>query len=145
MTPEEKMRAATALFDACEAGKGWDGCAQYCPPDAAFSCQAVDKMPGQPPITQCKTLEAYIQWMRGVVEVLEEDKATVEVNAAAFDEGRSVAIFVATFGGFSHYVYKIHINEEGKCDDMVKVWNDAFAANVVSGAQPAEATTTATA
>ena len=73
-----------------------------------------------------------------------EDKATVEVNAAAFDEGRSMAIFCATFGGFRNYVYKMHINEEGKCDDMVKVWNDAFAANVVSGAQSAEATTTAT-
>ena len=57
----------------------------------------------------------------------------MEVNAAAFDEGRSEALFFAAFGGFSHYVYKMHMDEEGKCDGMVKVWNDAYAAKVVSG------------
>ena len=127
------MRYATTFFNACESGKGWAGCEQYCTPDATFSCQAVDSMPGQPPISQCKTLEAYTQWMRDVVEGLGKDKATVEVNAEAFDEGRSTAVICATFGGFTQYVYKLHINEEGKCDDMVKVWNDAFAANVISG------------
>ena len=64
----------------------------------------------------------------------------MEVNAAAFDEGQSEALFFATFGGFSHYVYKMHFNKEGKCNRMVKVWNDAFAAKVISGA-PAAAST----
>ena len=50
------------------------------------------------------------------------------MNAAAFDEGRSEAFFFITTGGFSHNVYKMHINEEGKCDSMVKVWNDAYVA-----------------
>ena len=139
LTPKAKMQAANALFNACEAGKGWAGCAQYCAPNATFACQAVDLLPGQPPVTECKTVEAYAQWMRAIVADF-GDKATVEVNAAALDEERSVAVFFATFGGFSHYVYKMHINEEGKCDDMVKVWNDAFAAKVISGA-PTAATT----
>ena len=76
------MQAATALFNACEAGKGWAECAQYCAPDATFDCQAVDLLPGQPPITGCKTMEAYTQWMKGIVEDL-GDKATFEVNSVA--------------------------------------------------------------
>ena len=35
-------------------------------------------------------------------------------------EGRSVAIFFATIGGSSNNMCKMHINKEGKCDDMVK-------------------------
>ena len=29
----------------------------------------------------------------------------------------------------SHHVYIIHVNGAGKVDSVVKVWNDAFAAN----------------
>ena len=31
---------AERFFDACETGKGWAGCQQYCVPDATFSAQA---------------------------------------------------------------------------------------------------------
>lgn len=31
---------AEKFFDACETGKGWDGCRQYCQPQATFSAQA---------------------------------------------------------------------------------------------------------
>ena len=31
---------ARKFFDACETGKGWDGCQTYCRPDATFSAQA---------------------------------------------------------------------------------------------------------
>jgi hypothetical protein len=30
---------AQKFFDACETGKGWDGCQQYCQPGATFSSQ----------------------------------------------------------------------------------------------------------
>ena len=43
-------------------------------------------------------------------------------------EERSAALLFGTFGGFSQYVYIVHMNERGKCDGMVKVWNDAYAA-----------------
>jgi hypothetical protein len=32
--------AAAQFFDACETGKGWDGCKQFCHPEATFSAQA---------------------------------------------------------------------------------------------------------
>jgi hypothetical protein len=31
---------AGRFFDACESGKGWEGCQQYCHPGATFSAQA---------------------------------------------------------------------------------------------------------
>ena len=31
---------AQDFFDACEAGKGWEGCAQFCHADATFSAQS---------------------------------------------------------------------------------------------------------
>ena len=79
MNPKIKMQAATAFFKACEAGKGWAECAQYCAPNAAFACQALDLLPGPPPVSECKTVEAYAQWMRAVV-VDFGDKATGRSN-----------------------------------------------------------------
>lgn len=32
--------AAQRFFDACETGKGWEVCGQYCHPGATFSAQA---------------------------------------------------------------------------------------------------------
>ena len=31
---------AREVFDACEAGKGWEVCKDYCKPNATFSAQA---------------------------------------------------------------------------------------------------------
>ena len=31
---------AGKFFEACETGKGWEGCKQYCKPGATFSAQA---------------------------------------------------------------------------------------------------------
>ena len=31
---------AAQFFDACETGKGWETCKQYCHPQASFSAQA---------------------------------------------------------------------------------------------------------
>ena len=31
---------AAAFFEACETGRGWDECAQYCHPDAVFAAQS---------------------------------------------------------------------------------------------------------
>jgi hypothetical protein len=33
-------RTAKDFFEACETGKGWEVCKQYCKPDATFSAQA---------------------------------------------------------------------------------------------------------
>ena len=33
-------KQAELFFDACETGKGWEGCKDYCHPGATFSAQA---------------------------------------------------------------------------------------------------------
>ena len=34
------MDQANLFFDACETGKGWEGCKAYCNSNASFTCQA---------------------------------------------------------------------------------------------------------
>jgi len=51
---------ARQFFDACETGQGWQGCREYCTPNAGFSAQAE-------PLTDIKTLEDYTNWMKGLL------------------------------------------------------------------------------
>jgi hypothetical protein len=44
---------AQSFFDACETGKGWEGCKAHCHPGATFSAQAgalagIDTLEGYP-------------------------------------------------------------------------------------------------
>ena len=71
---------AEQFFDACETGKGWDGCAQYCHPGATFAAQ-VDALDG------IETLEAYTEWMKGLLIPLPDGNA--EVRSFAVDEARN--------------------------------------------------------
>jgi hypothetical protein len=50
---------AKQFFDACETGKGWAGCKQYCHPAATFSARAGA-------LANVNTLEAYTDWMKGM-------------------------------------------------------------------------------
>merc|ERR1711988_1455070 len=120
----------SAFFEACESGKGWAECAQYCTPAASFTCQATDALPG-PAITGCESVEQYTEWMAGGCTNM-GDKASYAVEAKAFDEESKTALVFVTFGGFSHYVYMIHTDDEGKVDAVTK-WNDAHAFGVMSG------------
>ena len=52
-------QTAKAFFEACEAGKGWDTCKEFCKPDAAFSCQA-------DALAEVRTVQAYADWMKGL-------------------------------------------------------------------------------
>ena len=131
-TPSD-MAVATAFFDACESGRGWAATAEYVSAGATFDVQAMDSIPG-PAITDCHTVQDYAEWMKGVVKEL-GPQATFSINAAAFDEARSTAIFYATFGGFSDYVYSLSM-ESGKITHMTKIWNDAYAFKIISGPPP---------
>jgi hypothetical protein len=51
---------AEHFFVACETGKGWEGCKQYCHPDATFSAQA-------PALADIGTVEAYADWMAWLI------------------------------------------------------------------------------
>jgi hypothetical protein len=52
---------AKSFFAACEAGKGWEACRNYCTSDATFSAQAE-------PLAEIKTLKDYTEWMKGLLE-----------------------------------------------------------------------------
>ncbi len=123
---------AFKLFDACETGKGWDVCKQYCTPGATFSAQA-------DALAETKTLQAYTDWMVGVYTFAPD--ASYEIKSFAVDEERGnvtgYGIFRATHTGeggpvpptgksiASDYVYIMQF-EGDKVSHMTKVWNDGF-------------------
>jgi hypothetical protein len=45
---------ARKFFDACESGRGWAICQQWCTPDATFAAQAE-------PLADVRTLEQYTE------------------------------------------------------------------------------------
>jgi predicted ester cyclase len=124
-----------AFFEACETGKGWAECKQYCADDAAFACDALPDI---------ASLEKYTEWMLGL--------ATATMPGCKYDlhnwavDGDTTTIAYATFHGThsgeggpvpatgksmsSRYVYVISHNANGKVTGMIKVWNSgpAFAA-----------------
>ena len=51
---------AEQFFDACETGKGWEGCEAYCHPGATFSAQAWA-------LDGVETLQGYTEWMKGLL------------------------------------------------------------------------------
>ena len=50
---------AEQFFDACETGKGWDVCKEFCHPDASFSVQAGA-------LADVDTVESYTEWTKGL-------------------------------------------------------------------------------
>ena len=81
---------AEKFFAACELGKGWEACKEYCAPDATFSAQA-------DALADIKTLEQYTEWMKGMFVPLPD--ATYEVKAFSADEDRKVVTAFAVFAG----------------------------------------------
>ena len=85
---------ARAFFDACESGKGWEGCQAYCTPDATFSaqCEALDGV---------ATIHAYTDWMKGLLGILPDGSYQIK-SFATDNERHNVAaygIFTGTHTG----------------------------------------------
>ena len=123
---------AHAFFEACETGKGWEGCSAYCAPDATFAAQAE-------PLTEVKTLQQYTDWMKGIMTVL--TNATYEVKSFAADTQRNNVCAYGVFSGThlaggpvpptgkttkTDYVYVMQF-EDGKIVHMTKIWNAGMA------------------
>ena len=85
---------AQLFFDACETGKGWAGCGQYCHPDATFSAQTGA-------LAGIQTLQQYTEWMKGLYGPC--PGATYEIKSFAVDEERKnvagYGVFRATHTG----------------------------------------------
>lgn len=127
------IETARAFFEACETGKGWASCAQYCDSDATFACQSGA-------LAETQTLEAYTEWMKGLLTPLPDGR--YELKGFAVDEERGVVLAAAVFHGThtgdggpkpptgqstrSDYVYSMEFTG-GKIAHMTKIWNDAHA------------------
>jgi predicted ester cyclase len=123
---------AERFFDACETGKGWEGCMQDCHPEATFAAQT-EALAG------IDTLQAYTEWMKNLLTPLPD--GSYEVRSFAVDEERnSVAaygIFRGTHSGQggpvpptgkraeADYVYVMEFDGD-KIRHMTKIWNDGI-------------------
>ena len=121
---------AERFFDACESGKGWDGCKAYCHPNATFSAQAGA-------LTGVETTEGYTEWMKGLFTPVPDGR--YEVRCFAVDEGRysvaAYAVFRGTHTGDggpvpptgrqveADYVYVMTFDGD-RIRHLTKIWND---------------------
>ncbi len=126
---------AEQFFDACETGKGWETCRQYCHPQATFSAQS-DALAG------VDTLEAYTEWMKGLLTPVPDGRC--EVRSFAVDEDRNNVAAYGVFRGThtgeggpvpptgkrveADYVYIMEF-EGDRIRHMTKVWNDGVSLN----------------
>jgi predicted ester cyclase len=120
---------AREFFDACETGKGWQGCRQYCTPDASFAAQAE-------PLADMKTLEQYTDWMQGFLQLLPNGSYAVKSFAtdAARNNVSAYGVFSGTHTGeggpcpptgrsvAADYVYVMDFAGD-KIRHMTKIWN----------------------
>ena len=76
---------AAKFFEACETGKGWDGCKAYCKPTATFSAQAE-------PLADVHTLQQYTDWMKAVLTFIPDGRYELR-SFATDDKGKSVCAY----------------------------------------------------
>ena len=84
------VETAEKFFEACEAGKGWDGCARYCTNNASFTAEAVA-------LEEIKTIEGYCDWMHALYDRVSD--VSYERNGFAQDKPRSVVMAFGVFKG----------------------------------------------
>ena len=126
------LDVARAFFEACETGKGWDTCQQFCTADATFSAQA-EALEG------VDTLEKYTDWMKGLLTILPDGE--YEVKSFAADPERTNVIAYGVFSGThtgeggpvpptgkrasADYVYVMEF-EGDRIGHMTKIWNSGI-------------------
>ena len=120
---------AEAFFAACETGRRWTVCQQYCTPAATFSAQAEA-------LTGVSTLEQYTDWMKAMVQILPD--ARYELRSFATDEARNNVIAYGVFTGThtgpggpvpptgkkvnADYVYVMQFKGD-RINHLTKIWN----------------------
>ncbi len=125
--------SAEQFFDACDTGKGWDVCKEFCHPDASFSVQAGA-------LADVDTLESYTEWTKGLLTPVPDGR--YELRSFAVDEERNNVCAFAVFQGThtgeggpvpptgnsvaTDYVYVMDFDGD-RIRHMSKIWNDAIA------------------
>ena len=123
---------AERFFEACETGKGWEVCQQYCYSDATFSAQTGA-------LAGVETLEGYTDWMKDLFTPVPD--GTYELRSFAVDEDRKNVAAYGVFRGThtgeggpvpptgkqveADYVYVMQFDGD-KIRHMTKIWNDAI-------------------
>ena len=123
---------AKLFFDACETGKGWEGCKAYCHPDATFSAQVGV-------LSDIDSLQGYTEWMKNLLTPVPDGR--YELRFFAADEERDCVAAYAVFHGTqtgpggpgeptgktvaADYVYAMQF-EGSRIRHMTKIWNDTI-------------------
>ena len=124
---------AKAFFEACEAGKGWEVCKQYCTPGATFSAQAE-------PLAEVRSLQQYTEWMKGLLTFIPDGR--YDLKSFATDDHRhnvcAYGVFMGTHTGpggpcpptgkrvKTDYVYVMDFDGD-KIRHMTKIWHSGLA------------------
>lgn len=121
---------ARDFFEACETGKGWETCRDYCHDSAGFDCQAGV-------LAEITTLQGYTEWMKGLLTILPDGHYDLK-SFATDSEANTVSaygIFHGTHTGeggpvpptgkkaAADYVYVMEF-EGDRIRHMTKIWND---------------------
>ena len=120
----DKLTVVRAFFDACDFGKGWDGCKQFCHPDASFETEAET-------LENIDNLAIYCDWMIDALEMLDND-VKVKVKAIAHDRDTDIVLIYGQIEGTviigpepmpmkTDYVYALNF-EDGKISHVSKIW-----------------------
>jgi len=124
---------AKKFFEACETGKGWAVCKEWCAPNATFSAQAE-------PLADVHTLQQYTDWMKGLLTFIPDGR--YDLKSFATDEERNnvsaYGVFVGTHTGQggpcpptkksvkTDYVYVMYFDAD-KIKHMQKIWHAGLA------------------
>ena len=125
------LEQAKLFLEACETGKGWNGCKAYCHPGATFSAQAGV-------LSEINSLAGYSEWMKNLLTPIPDGRYELQFFAA--DEERNCVAAFAVFHGTqtgpggpgeptghsiaADYVYAMQF-EGDHIRHMTKIWNDA--------------------
>ena len=124
------LKKAMEFFDACETGKGWDGCEKYCHAGATFSSQTGV-------LAEIDTVEGYSEWMKNLLTPVPDGH--YELKFVGEDEEKNCVSAFAVFHGTqtgpggpgeptgntiaADYVYAMEFDGD-RIKHMTKIWND---------------------
>ena len=121
---------AMAFFDACETGKGWAVCRDYCHDGASFACQA-------DALAEMSTIQDYTAWTAGLLTPVPDGH--YDLKSFSTDHERNIVVATSVFKGTqtgeggpipptgksvaADYAYVMEF-EGDKIARMTKIWND---------------------
>jgi predicted ester cyclase len=126
------LDTARQFFEACDGGKGWEACQNFCNSDATFSSQTAV-------LADISSLEGYCEWMKNLLTPIPDGH--YELKFFGVDEASGSVAAFAVFHGTqtgpggpgeptgksiaADYVY--HMTFEGdRINHVVKIWNDTI-------------------